>query len=63
MSGQTNYYRNWAKCGKPTCKEESNVTVEDKRTFFYKAWSNHKMIFILGFAGLTYVIYKKYYKK
>ena len=39
------------------------VEVNDKRTFFYKAWSNHKMIFILGFAGLTYVIYTKYYKK
>ena len=75
MSGQTNYYGNMAKCGKPTCTEESinaykkrieesSVTVDDKRSIIYKVWTKHKkLIMVIGALGIGYFAYKKYYKK
>tara|TARA_R110001592_G_C12759127_1_gene712748 strand:+ start:39 stop:266 length:228 start_codon:yes stop_codon:yes gene_type:complete len=75
MSGQTNYYVNMAKCGKPTCTEESikaykkrieesNVKVSDKRSMFNEVWSKHKKtIIIIGALGIGYFAYKKFIKK
>ena len=75
MSGQTNYYGNMAKCGKPTCTEESikaykkrieesNVTVEDKRSTIFKSLSEYKnLIMLVGVLGIGYFAYKKFIKK
>lgn len=71
MSGQTNYYVNMAKCGKPTCTEESSVTVKDKssvtvkdkRSMLNEVWSKHKTtIMIIGALGIGYFAYKKFKK-
>lgn len=63
MSGQTNYYGNMAKCGKPTCTEESNPTVSDKRSMLNEVWSKHKTtIMIIGALGIGYFAYKKFKK-
>tara|TARA_B110000259_G_scaffold29791_1_gene32188 strand:+ start:3468 stop:3668 length:201 start_codon:yes stop_codon:yes gene_type:complete len=66
MSGiqSPNYYGNMAKCGKPTCTEESNVKVSDKRSMFNEVWSKHKKtIMIIGALGIGYFAYKKFIKK
>lgn len=42
--------------------QNKEVEVKDRRTFIYKAWTKHKLLFVLGIAGLTYFAVKKYRK-
>lgn len=42
----------------------SDITVDDKRSIFYKVWTKHKnLIMLVGALGIGYFTYKKYYKK
>jgi len=41
---------------------KSTIEVKDRRSIIYKAWTKHKLLFILGLTGLTYLAVKKFKK-